>query len=133
MNTYVADTHSLLWYMSNSPALGSSARKVFDKAEEGNAVILISAISLIEIIYLAEKKKISSEKLQTLINKIKSSINYVIVPVTFEIAVTIQEIKREKISDMPDRIIVATAISSNCKLITKDEAIRTSHIIETLW
>src|SRR3989338_7145965 len=104
MNTYVADTHSLLWYMSNSPALGFNARQAFDKAEEGDAVILISAISLVEIIYLAEKKKISTEKLQTLVNKIKSSVNYVIVPVTFEVAVTIQKIEREKIPDMPDRI-----------------------------
>lgn len=133
MNTYVADTHSLLWYLSDSPTLSSNAKQVFDKVEEGSVVILISVISLIEIIYLAEKKKISTEKLKILVDKTKSSINYVIVPVTFEIAVSLQEIKREKIPDMPDRIIVATAKSFNCKLITKDKDITMSNMVEILW
>lgn len=133
MNTYVADTHALLWHLSDNPVLGLMARKVFDEAETGNATILISAITLIETIYLAEKKKIPSEILQSLLDKIGNSVNYVVIPITLEIAISIQKIKRENVPDMPDRIISATAKNVNCKLITKDEKIRKCNVVETIW
>ena len=133
MNAYVADTHALLWYLSDSPLLGSEARRVFEETEQGRATILISAITLIEAIYLAEKKKVPPENLKALIDKIQGSVNYLVAPVTFEVAIAIQEVAREKVSDMPDRIIVATTKNAQAKLITRDNNIRRSHIVETIW
>jgi PIN domain nuclease of toxin-antitoxin system len=133
MNTYMADTHSLLWYISNSPLLSSEAKHIFDQAEEGNAAVMVSAITLIEVIYLAEKKKIPSERMKALIDKIENSTNYLVAPVTFEVAIAIRDVSREKVPDMPDRIIVATARSAHCKLITKDKSIRICGAIETIW
>jgi PIN domain. len=59
--------------------------------------------------------------------------NYIVAPITFEVAVTIREVSREKVPDMPDRIIVATARSAHCKLITKDKRIRACSVVETFW
>lgn len=133
MNTYVADTHSLLWYISNSPSLSPAAKDIFDQAEQGNAIIIISPITVIEAIYLAEKKKISEEKLQSFLVKLTESMNYTVAPLTLDIAITIKDVSREKVPDMPDRIIVATAKRSHCKLITRDKRIREFCGDEAIW
>jgi PIN domain nuclease of toxin-antitoxin system len=133
MNTYVADTHSLIWYISNDPALGSEARNIFNQTEEGNATVMVSAITLVEIIYLAEKKKIPSETLAVLFDRLDSSVNFVVVPIDFEIAMAIRDISRTEVPDMPDRIIAATAKNEQCKLITRDKSIRASGVVETIW
>src|SRR6266850_6916694 len=56
MNFYVSDTHALLWYLINSPALGANARLAFDEADAGQALIYIPAIVIAELYYLNEKK-----------------------------------------------------------------------------
>gem|GEM_PF-3287852 len=81
----------------------------------------------------AGKKKIPPERVETLIDKLENSMNYIVAPITFEVAVTIREVSREKVPDMPDRIIVATARSAHCKLITKDKRIRACSVVETFW
>jgi len=57
MNEYVADTHSLLWYLLNLPALGKQASAAFDEADNGNALIHIPAIVFAELFYLNVKLK----------------------------------------------------------------------------
>jgi PIN domain nuclease of toxin-antitoxin system len=37
---YVTDTHSLIWYLIDSPNLGLDANKVFKEIEEGEAKLL---------------------------------------------------------------------------------------------
>lgn len=52
----VTDTHSLIWYLQDSPKLGKEANKVFEACDSNEAVIYIPTISLVEIIYLQKKK-----------------------------------------------------------------------------
>jgi len=119
--------------VSSNPVLGSEAKHIFDQAETGDDTVMISAITLLEAIYLAEKKKIPSERVEALIDRLENSVNYVVAPITFEVAVAIREVSREKVPDMPDRIIVATARSAHCKLITRDKGIRACSVVEPLW
>ncbi len=57
MNFYVTDTHSLFWYLINSPLLSKNANAAFDEADNGNATIYISAMVLAELFYLNTKLK----------------------------------------------------------------------------
>ncbi len=41
MNFYVADTHALFWYLTNSSALGPRASLAFDEADAGQGLIYI--------------------------------------------------------------------------------------------
>ena len=41
----IPDTHALLWYLINLPALGVNARLAFDEADAGQALIYIPASS----------------------------------------------------------------------------------------
>jgi PIN domain nuclease of toxin-antitoxin system len=51
----VPDTHAVIWYLSGSEELSSIARVVIETAERNGDDVFISAISLVEIIYLAER------------------------------------------------------------------------------
>lgn len=56
MSDYVTDTHALIWYLENSPRLGSQARAAFDACDRGEIQIYVPTICLIEIVYLMEKR-----------------------------------------------------------------------------
>ncbi len=54
------------------------------------------------------------------------------IPVDQAIAVSLSTIDRKQISDMPDRIIAATALARGVPLITADAQIRASSV-PTIW
>ncbi len=47
---YVTDTHSLIWYLTDSPKLSFAANGSFRKIEEGKAKLLIPAIDYVQTI-----------------------------------------------------------------------------------
>jgi predicted nucleic acid-binding protein len=55
-----------------------------------------------------------------------------IVPLSEAIALVVQQVPREQVSDLPDRIIAATALHLGVPLITRDKRIALS-IVETVW
>lgn len=79
--------------------------------------------------YLVETKKIELDY-NTLISKIEVSSNFVPVSFNFQVVKVLPEIK---LRELHDRIIVATAKLLNAKLITKDEEIRNSGVVEVIW
>ncbi len=50
MNAYVADTHALLWHLSNDPALSASAADLFRQADAGTVEIVIPSIVLMSLL-----------------------------------------------------------------------------------
>jgi PIN domain nuclease of toxin-antitoxin system len=48
-------------------------------------------------------------------------------------AKALQQVPRLAVPDMPDRIITATALQHSLPLITKDEDIKKSAIVTTVW
>jgi len=91
--------------------------------------ILVSAITIIEIVYLEEKRKISAgatERIRQACTAEDPSIE--IVGIDERVAYGIQDIVRAEVPDMPDRIIAATAVSLGVPLITRDHKIRSSGV-----
>jgi len=105
------------------------ANYAFKQAERGEALIYVPTIVLAECVYLVERGRISL-RYDELFSKLKVAGNFVVIPLTLEI---VEEITRIPLGELHDRIIVATARLLGAVLITKDEEIRTSGIIETLW
>ncbi len=58
--------------------------------------------------------------------------NVSILPVTLDIGVRAAEL-HETLRDPIDCLIAATALAHNAALITKDDRIRTSGVVETIW
>ena len=66
-NIYLLDTNAIIRHFSNASNLGKQAGNIIKKAEADNGdILLISIISLMEILYLAEKNRIPVTLAETL-------------------------------------------------------------------
>lgn len=125
----LADTHAIIWYLFDAERLSSEGRGALDGAIAAGFPILISAISIIEIIYLEEKRKISAgaaERIRQACAAEDPSIE--IIAIDARVAYDINQVPRADVPDMPDRIIAATAISLGVALVTRDGKIRASGV-----
>ena len=127
---YVADTHSLIWYLTEDKKLGKKALSIFVKADRGEVVIIVPTIVLAEAISICEKKK-AELKIKSIIEKIKNSLNYI--PYNLNIEVLEKVITIKNISEMHDRIITAIAVITEAALLTKDKDIINSGIVKIIW
>lgn len=127
---FLADTHALLWHFTNNPKLSKKAKDIFNQCERGECVILIPSIVLAECLSIFEKKKVSFD-FKALFNRIRKSENYVIAPLDHKIL--LQMVETEEVSELHDKIIVATAKLLETPLITKDTALLRLKTITTLW
>jgi PIN domain nuclease of toxin-antitoxin system len=57
----VTDTHALIWYLGNSPRLGSNAAACFSACDQGEIVVYVPTICVVEITYLQEKGRIRAD------------------------------------------------------------------------
>jgi len=129
----VTDTHGLIWYLEDSPRLGSDARAVFDACDRGESVIYVPTICLVEIIYLQEKGRIPADLKAELDAALEAgTTGLILAPLTAQVANAVAEVPRSDVLAMPDRIIAATALNLGLSLISRDRAIRLS-AIRTVW
>jgi PIN domain nuclease of toxin-antitoxin system len=133
MITAVADTHAAIWYLFSDSRLGSLASTFIDDTCAKGDRIEVSAISLIEMVYLIEKGRIPANALNDLLAAIanpKAVLQHV--AVDENIALKMAEVSRQDIPDLPDRVIAATAHWYGVPVLSRDERIRSSSI-ETIW
>jgi len=129
----VTDTHGLIWYLEDSPRLGSDARAVFDACDRGESVIYVPTICLVEIIYLQEKGRIPADLKAELDAALEAgTTGLILAPLTAQVANAVAEVPRSDVPAMPDRMIAATALNLGLSLISRDRAIRLS-AIRTVW
>ncbi len=127
---YVADTHSLVWFLTEDKKLGKEVLVIFQNTDAGKSVIVIPTIVIAEVMYIAESKD-AAIKFSDLLEKLKQSVNYIVFDLDLEVLIEMQYYK--KLKDIHDRIIVATASITKSKLITKDKNIKDSSYVETIW
>jgi len=129
----VADTHAVIWYLMDSPRLSPPASAQFEKCRLAGLAIGISSMSIIEIIYLVEKGRIPSSTLPLLEKQLAEPEALLeIIPISRDIASSVQQVPRAQVPDLPDRIIAATALHLGVPLISRDSSIRLSNV-ETIW
>ena len=93
----------------------------------------MASISVVEIIYLNEKRKLPEVALQRLIQALADvNTGWLVMPLSLEIAQAIAQIPRDVVPDMPDRVITATAFYLNLPLVTCDSKIQAANI-QTIW
>lgn len=129
----VADTHAALWYLFGDPHLSGSAKAVFDSAASSRQKILLSVISLAEVVYLVEKNRLPASAYFD-VKKALQDPEHVLqeAPVTVEIVDAMLGVSRTDIPDMPDRIVAATAVYFDVPVISRDGRIRASSV-KTVW
>lgn len=134
MTAVVADTHTVIWYLQNSPRLSTTALITLDSATQSGDPIYISSITIAEIVYLTEKGKIPQAALNQLITALSDSkSSFIVAAIDLEIAQTLVQVPKDIVPDMPDRIIAATALYLKLPLVTRDHKIQALTTIQTIW
>jgi PIN domain nuclease of toxin-antitoxin system len=103
---YVTDTHSLVWYLADDSRISKKALEVFEGTiKEGS--IIIPAVVLAEIMFIAKKGKITLTFEETL-SMIEERENFDIAPLDVDILKIADKIEVDM--EMHDKLIIATAL-----------------------
>jgi len=129
----VADTHTIVWYLSRDSRLSLAAHAALTVATTGGDLIHIPSICLVELTYLAEKGRLPSAAREALVEALDDpSGPCALVPLDRLVAEALQLVQRTEVPDLPDRIVAATALALRVPLISRDRKIRASQV-QTIW
>ncbi|MDI6655717.1 MAG: PIN domain-containing protein [Methanobacteriota archaeon] len=127
---YVTDTHPFLWHLSNDDRLSKKASEIFTKAELGEATIVVPTIVLAESFYIVKKQKVEINFAEV-IEKVEFASNFTTFPLDLKVIKEIQ--KLDKLPELHDKIVVATAQILAADLISKDDEIKKSGYVNVIW
>ncbi len=125
------DTHALVWAVADRKRLSKAATKAILEAqsEEGVAV---AAISLWELAMLVARGRIQAYGTVDASVRLLTE-GVVIKPISAEIAALAAQFPSDYPQDPADRLIGATAKAEGIALVTRDEKLRASPLLQTVW
>lgn len=124
---YLLDTVALVRHFSGLGRIGQKAANVLDNLEVGSDLLLISVVSLMEVLYLSEKNRIPIDLAETL-ERLQASECYAVVDLNAKIlriagAIEFRELHDRLISQPPSglgsrfsRVIESSSRSRGSKL-----------------
>jgi PIN domain nuclease of toxin-antitoxin system len=129
----VLDTHAAVWYLLDSDKLSAPTYSLIDGAAASGTPSYISAVSLVEVIYLVERGRIAADAFEKFVGELnRDNPAFAVVPLDSFIAAALRRVSRVLVPDMPDRIIAATALHLGLPLVTRDRRLQ-SVGIQTIW
>lgn len=128
-----AEWDANLWYFSMRALLTAKALSAINKADEFNALI-VSDITIWEIAMLVHKQRIKIDTTPSnFVNLYLQTRSISVIQISPEIAELSVNFGPEIGKDPADRIISATSIIQNAQLVTADQNLISSEIVDTLW
>jgi PIN domain nuclease of toxin-antitoxin system len=130
---YVTDTHPLIWYATGQHRrLSSKALRAFKAADSDRALILVPSVALWEVALLIRIGRIR------LLDAFNQWADMLLSKPGFDLVsldtIIIGEATKFSINDdIFDAAIVATATTRDLPLITKDQGIFESGLVEVFW
>ena len=127
------DTPVLAWLVSDPERLSRSAASAIRRARTSDGMA-ISDISVWELALLFARGTLHAHgtveyAVQTIVSRSAVSV----LPITVEIAAIAAQSPANFPKDPADRLIAATARAEGMALITRDERIRSSPLLRTIW
>jgi len=113
---YLADTVTLVRHFSGVGKIALTAKTILKEAEEGKHQIFISIVSLFEVMYLAERKRIKIS-LNSTIASIQKKSCYSIIDLNKEIVLLAETIP---FYELHDRLILATSKYLEADILSSD-------------
>lgn len=127
------DTHTLAWAVAEPERLSRAAASAVRRARLGGG-IAVAAISLWELALMFTRGQLSSQgSLENSVRLILESSGAVVKPITPAIVALAMHFPQDFPRDPADRLIGATARAEGLPLVTRDERIRSSPLLKTIW
>ncbi len=125
------DTHVVVWAVADSKRLSKAAASEIRRARHLGG-LAVSAITLWELASLIVRGRIQAYG--TVDSSVRLLLEDIAVrPITPEIAALAAQFPEDYSRDPADRLIGATARAEGLTLITRDENIRRSPLLRTVW
>ncbi len=130
---YVVDTHALVWFLEGNSRLGTNAKTILANSD---SQLILPAIALAEAVWIVDRARTSIPSVVDLLDAVSADPRIAIYPL--DKAVIEQSISLSAITEMHDRLIVATALilenrGENIALLTCDRNITASSLISIIW
>jgi len=124
------DTHAIVFLLRRPKRLGPIAARVLRSADAGRTEVLIPAISVAELALLSEAGRdvVSPVQIEALVAQNPS---FRMLPL--DLSQCLEFALLGALRDPFDRLIVAAARTADVPLVTADETIRASGLVEALW
>lgn len=127
---HVVDTHALIWYLTNAKKLGRAASQIFEAAEQGRTLLIVSAIVIAEMYY-------ANQKFSLFANFTDMYLSLKMAPYIRLAAVEPDHILDFRldgaIPEMHDRIIAGLARRLKAPLITTDSQLHRFATTPLIW
>ena len=125
------DTHVLVWAVADSKRLSRAATREIGKSRRHGG-LAISAITLWELAFLVARGRIQAYgSVEASVKLLTEGVT--IKPISSEIAALANQFPEDYPGDPADRLIGGTARAEGLTLVTRDENIRRSPLIKTVW
>ena len=125
------DSHVLIWAVADSKRLSKAAASAIRRARRGDG-LAVSAITAYEVAWQIASGTIQGYgTVETSVRRFLESVT--VRPITPEIAALAAQFPEDYPRDPADRLIGATARAEGMTLVTRDERIRRSPLVRTVW
>ncbi len=129
----LADSHAVVWHLQGSARLSATAASALTEAESTDGIV-VSVATLVDLWYVTQTtKKLTDANLAELRGTLASSPALVLQPIDVDVVDATISISRDLLTDPWDRFIVGTARVLGVPLVTRDQAIRDSGLVPTVW
>jgi PIN domain nuclease of toxin-antitoxin system len=125
------DTHIVIWLAFEPDKLSKRAKETIRAARvEGG--LAIAGITLLELAWLAEKRRVETTlSVESFVRLCASKMT--VLPITPEIAARAVSFPDSFPKDPQDRLIGATALVEGIQLVTHDKLIKKSGVVPVIW
>jgi len=124
----ILDTHAWLWWLAAPNKLSRKAVRAIERADR----IGVSAASVYELTHLVERQRLRLDvPIRSWVRDALSGIG--IEPLTIDAEIALDAAQLHLVGDPFDRIIYATALARDARLVTRDQRLRSWDADRAIW
>jgi PIN domain nuclease of toxin-antitoxin system len=125
----LADTHALVWHLTEPKRLGRAARRALADADSGRRLCYVPVIALVEIWLLSQKGRLRIGPAQVL-DVLSDHPGYSVLTLDVEQALEFGSLVG--VRDPMDRLVIAAARVTRSRVVSVDPALD-GHGVERIW